>query len=403
MARALLALCAAEAFLPATRLQARRASAPRLEAMTRGAMRPAPEVLALQRAVVAVRALPRVANDTSIRGSSSNRLDATCRADKPTFRRLFTHDTWELHLGGTALQRWWRCTRATWNSVILRSVLPSVAAIACYAALVLCVLPARVVATASNQQLPLSFCGSAIGLLLVFRTNNAYNRLGEARRLWGLVVHRCRSVASRVATSSRSDRGAEAGAACDCCRYLCAFCWALRDQLRDGDERDDILKLLLDDPAEAQWVATSPDRPHALLGRLRDRVHAEWRTGGLTDNEHLVLEGDLEGLGRVAADCQRIFSSPIPPTMSRHGIRSLSLWILGIPVVLAGTVPNAVNVLWTAVTAFVYLGIDELGVQVEQPFAIMPLWQLCQQANDAVLAGVDAPERALYLPRALYR
>ena len=74
MARTFLALCAAEAFLPATRLRAPRASAPRLEAMTRGAMRPAPEVLALQRAVVAVRALPRVANDTSIRRSSSNRL-----------------------------------------------------------------------------------------------------------------------------------------------------------------------------------------------------------------------------------------------------------------------------------------------------------------------------------------
>ena len=34
-------------------------------------------------------------------------------------------------------------------------------------------------------------------------------------------------------------------ATCETCRYLCAFTWSLRDKLRDGEMRDDILSLLL--------------------------------------------------------------------------------------------------------------------------------------------------------------
>ena len=45
------------------------------------------------------------------------------------------------------------------------------------------------------------------------------------------------------------------------------------------------------------------------------------------------------------------------------------------------------------VTSFIYLGMEEIGAQVEQPFELMPLWQLCHlMAHDAeaAVAG-DAP------------
>ena len=32
----------------------------------------------------------------------------------------------------------------------------------------------------------------------------------------------------------------------------------------------------------------------------------------------------------------------------------------------------------------------------------MPLWQLCQQTQDGVLAALDSPERPLYHPRDAY-
>ena len=57
---------------------------------------------------------------------------------------------------------------------------------------------------ATQQTLPLSLAANAISLLLVFRTNNAYRRLEEARELWGQVLHLTREIVARVAATSCS-------------------------------------------------------------------------------------------------------------------------------------------------------------------------------------------------------
>jgi len=46
-----------------------------------------------------------------------------------------------------------------------------------------------------------TYIGSAIGLLLVFRTNSAYGRLGEATKAWGSITKIVRDIASKAATS----------------------------------------------------------------------------------------------------------------------------------------------------------------------------------------------------------
>ena len=57
-----------------------------------------------------------------------------------------------------------------------------------------------------------------------------------------------------------------------------------------------------------------------------------------------------------------------PPSLSsqmaRHGMRSLFMWLVALPVVLAGSVPPTLMVLWVASTSYIFLGIDELGSQV---------------------------------------
>ena len=49
------------------------------------------------------------------------------------------------------------------------------------------------------------------------------------------------------------------------------------------------------------------------------------------------MEEDVRELDLVVGSCERLFSSPLPPTMSRHIVRCLQLWLVGFPFVLAGT------------------------------------------------------------------
>mmetsp|Transcript_23729 Transcript_23729/g.75136 ORF Transcript_23729/g.75136 Transcript_23729/m.75136 type:complete len:149 (+) Transcript_23729:867-1313(+) len=88
---------------------------------------------------------------------------------------------------------------------------------------------------------------------------------------------------------------------------------------------------------------------------------------------------------------ERLFASPIPPTMSRHVVRSLALWLLTLPVVLVGQLSPPLVLFYVAATSYIYVGIEELGVQVEQPFDILPMFQMAHvitsSAEDALAAG----------------
>jgi len=106
-------------------------------------------------------------------------------------------------------------------------------------------------------------------------------------------------------------------------------------------------------------------------------MHRELQREALTATQHYSMDMDLAKLYEIVTSCERLFSSPIPPNMARHGMRSLVLQMLLLPVVLAGTMPPLAVAATVAVTSYIYVGIDELGVQVEQPFQMLPLWQLC--------------------------
>jgi predicted membrane chloride channel (bestrophin family) len=113
----------------------------------------------------------------------------------------------------------------------------------------------------------------------------------------------------------------------------------------------------------------------------------------------LSLLRAVKELDTVVESCERLFSSPIPPNMARHCMRSLTLWLLALPVVLTQAMPPLLVGLWTAITSYIYLGVDELGAQVEQPFAIMPLWQLCHLAQLNVEESLSTPDLPLRLNR----
>eukprot|EP00891_Asterochloris_glomerata_P002150 jgi/Astpho2/2150/Aster-03144 len=83
-----------------------------------------------------------------------------------------------------------------------------------------------------------------------------------------------------------------------------------------------------------------------------------------------------ELVGTMGA-CERIFSTPIPLSFTRHCCRCLTIWLLTLPVALYDSLGWA-TVPASFIAAFMLLGIEEIGVQIEEPFAILPLQPLCE-------------------------
>lgn len=306
---------------------------------------------------------------------------------EPTFTKLFTHETWDSYTGRPPLARWW-CVVTSWrSSTVLANVAPVCVLLGLLAALVTS-LPASILPRVSP--LPMSLQGTAIGLLLVFRTNNSYLRLSEARELWGRAIVLCREIAQSVtigsvpAASPPADAAApqqvapqavsqevpqrwqrpaagppptSAGSAAEhpaaaagistaalrTCGYLVAFGWELSAKLssplpRPGpqtDKSEDVLCALLP-AAEAEWTAAQRSRPLALLQSMRRCLHADYTAGRLPAPLYYKLEEDIRELDFVVGSCERLFSSPLPPTMTRHLVRCLLLWLAALPACLAG-------------------------------------------------------------------
>ena len=68
-----------------------------------------------------------------------------------------------------------------------------------------------------------------------------------------------------------------------------------------------------------------------LLGACRRVLHGQYRAGTLDRVMYRKLDEDLNEMDLVVGGCERLFSSPAPPTMARHGVRSMFLWLLALP------------------------------------------------------------------------
>ena len=110
--------------------------------------------------------------------------------------------------------------------------------------------------------------------------------------------------------------------------------------------------------------------------------------------------GSVTEMGDALETCERIFTSPVPLVYTRHTARFLSCWLLLLPLALwepFGTSwtpfgSDLAVVPATTLVAIFFFGIEELAVQLEEPFSILPLSKLCDSVWDGGLELFDEPE-----------
>ena len=189
-----------------------------------------------------------------------------------------------------ALQRGWRCSRvrcdfspaydttiryaaADWarnlrtlpGSLILRRIRsPLVSNVV--VTLIICALQ-HYVGLPALVPLPHTLLGSALGLLLVFRTNAAYDRFWEARKQWGLVTTECRNLAGLACTFMSPQQ------ALPMLTLTAAFPVVVKNYLRGGSkssqERDARRLRALLAPQEVDALKSVINQPQYVIARLR--------------------------------------------------------------------------------------------------------------------------------------
>jgi ion channel-forming bestrophin family protein len=193
----------------------------------------------------------------------------------------------------------------------------------------------------------LSLLGIILGLLLVFRTNTAYDRWWEGRRLWGQLVNISRALARQLDALLGRDEGTAARRG----RYadmLARYPVALTEHLR----------------------ATAPagrHEPNELLSAIVRDVHADVQAGRMPREAIVSLTPLLSAFDDVCGACERIRKTPIPFSYSAYVKQFILLFALVIPFALASEFGYG-TVIAEMFIFFSTMGIELLANEVEEPF-----------------------------------
>jgi ion channel-forming bestrophin family protein len=187
----------------------------------------------------------------------------------------------------------------------------------------------------SVNPLIITILGVVMGLLLVFRTNTAYDRYWEARRLWGTLNTHTRNLSRffwiAVKEKTPSDRLEKIGAI----NLLLAFAVSVKRHLRYelGPNHDDIKPLLahLPDFKDDQAHDELLNLPLEISCHLSSYIQ-NTRAKDLTDvPTTAAMIAALAGMVDVLSNFERIRDTPIPKAYSIHLKQTLLLYLVSLP------------------------------------------------------------------------
>jgi putative membrane protein len=196
--------------------------------------------------------------------------------------------------------------------------------------------------------------GILLGVLLAFRNREAYERWWEARRQWGQLINDSRNLCLKARSA------ADAAGRAELHRLVPGFALALKAHLRGGGTLQQV-------PGFETDPATPAHVPLHLAGRVVDLLDG-WRAAGrLTDTDLFRLDVHVRALMEVTGACERIRSTPVPPSyraLLRHGTilyLATAPWFLGSDF-------GYWSIAVTGLMAYFLLGIELTAEDVEEPF-----------------------------------
>lgn len=297
---------------------------------------------------------------------------------------------------------------------------------------------------------PHSLMMSALGLLLVFRTNSAYQRFAEGRKIWENIINISRDL-YRMIMLYEKEIGTDKRRRLQ--KLLAAFPYLLRHRIRPNlvmkrladkpYERDPENTILLyqdqgptDDDEEAAAIArkeeetgqsrrkTRPlfyvdkrtlpwrllpadgalekcaraqNRPLWVCDRMAQELRTVLDTPQFTNRERLALISHVDKLSRCIGGAERIHQTVVPLNYARHTLRALTVWLFSLPFVLLKDLRLVTGpVLY--IMSWMLFGVFEVSCAIEDPFqGTLRLSILCDTIRRDVLGDENIRSTAFRL------
>lgn len=218
-----------------------------------------------------------------------------------------------------------------------------------------------------------------LGLLLVFRTNTAYERFWEGRKAWGTIVNNVRNLARQIWVTI-DERAPEARENKIAALYLLvAFAVATKLHLRSEEVNTELKELMPSKRYLQLKIMNNP--PIEVAFWIGDYLQQQYSNNCVNSYQLTTMQELLNSLVDCLGACERILKTPIPLAYAIHLKQLLLLYCMLLPFQLV----ESLN-WWTgpivALVSFTLFGIEAIGLEIENPFGYdandLPLDSICQ-------------------------
>ncbi len=168
--------------------------------------------------------------------------------------------------------------------------------------------------------------GFAISMLLVFRTNTAYDRWWEGRKLWGALVNNSRNFAIKLSVILKEENGAEKAFFR---KIIPAYAHALHNHLRAEKTRISLFENDHNHPINK--IDKDKHVPNQISLLMYKHLQQLYKSNKIDGNELITLNAEFQSFTDICGACERIKNTPIPYSYSVFIKKFIFFYIMTLP------------------------------------------------------------------------
>ncbi len=203
--------------------------------------------------------------------------------------------------------------------------------------------------------------GFAISMLLVFRTNTAYDRWWEGRKLWGSLVNNSRNLALKInAILPKEDLTSRAFFR----QAIPLFAIVLSRHLLK-----ETTQFQLDEKPHPDMPDLNKGHhlPNKVAGSMYTKTQQLYAQGTITGEQLLFINAELQSFTDVCGACERIKNTPIPFSYSTFIKKFIFIYVLTMPFGFAFTL-GLYTIPVTTFLFYVLASLELIAEEIEDPF-----------------------------------
>jgi len=222
--------------------------------------------------------------------------------------------------------------------------------------------------------------GFIMGLLLVFRTNSAYDRWWEGRKQWGALVNQSRNLALKCkAFIGKSDEMTMK----QLHSLIVAYPYAAKEHLRKGV---DLHKLELDEEC-TEKLKGFKHKPNGIALMIYDKINDCYLSKKISGEHLIILDSEIKELTNIIGACERIKNTPIPFSYTLFIKKFIFIYVFTLPLGLIADF-NYWSIPVVMFVFYVLVSLEILAEEIEDPFGTddndLPTDELSGKIEDSV-------------------